>query len=304
MTPLLQAADRAFPETHLALLSDGEFSDLLTGLPGVDEVLLLKESSLTRHPLKLRRLLRRLKDRTFDLAIDAGAEGSDSAFLTYASRAPFRVGYRHGESDLFVNIQVPSSDPDQHEVDVHLDLLRHLVGEVPDVPMRVFPSEEDRSFASKYLAIKYVEQNDLVLGIHPDGPAEKRWPLGRFSELADRLIETYGAKIALFGESEISISSQENVVPIEPMSLRRTAALIEQCHCFLTGNTGLMHLAVAVDTPTIAIFLTDKYRRYGPQGEQHRIVYSKGGDVKVDTVLRVFRELMEWMAEDEEEPSS
>ena len=301
IVPLLQAAAGTFPEAGLAVLTDGAFSDLLVGLPGLNEVFFLEHVPLIRHPLRFCGFLKRLRRVAFDLAIDAGSAHSDSAFLTYASKAPFRAGYRYGESDLFLNILVPDPDPNCHEIDVSLDLLRHLVGEVPEPLMRVPIPEEDRTFAAKYLAIQYVEQDDLVVGMDPSGGAEQGWPPGRFQELAERLTASYGAKIPVFGGGEVSASSTEGLVPIEPTSPRRTAALIEQCHCFVTGHTGLMHLAVAVGTPTIAIFRTDAYLRYGPQGQQHRIVYSRDGDVKLDTVLRVFRELMAWMVEEDEE---
>jgi ADP-heptose:LPS heptosyltransferase len=60
-----------------------------------------------------------------------------------------------------------------------------------------------------------------------------------------------------------------------------------------------MHLSVAVGTPTIAVFFVKNYRRYGPQGERHRIVYSGRENVNVEDVMAAYRDLRGYIQVDE-----
>jgi ADP-heptose:LPS heptosyltransferase len=46
-----------------------------------------------------------------------------------------------------------------------------------------------------------------------------------------------------------------------------------------------MHLATAVGTPTLAIFIHSDPQKYGPKGEKHRMIFSTEGEVKLGEVL-------------------
>ena len=78
---------------------------------------------------------------------------------------------------------------------------------------------------------------------------------------------------------------------LEDLEIRDFMALIEQCDLFISPDTGAMHLAVALDVPTTAIFLQDTWRRYGPQGMRHRIVRVDAGGGE-ELVLTAFAELV------------
>ena len=88
-------------------------------------------------------------------------------------------------------------------------------------------------------------------------------------------------------------------IVIAPTSIGNLAALIERCHVFICGDTGPMHMAVAWDVPTIALFLVEDYRLYGPRGDRHRIVFDPEGKVEVEDVLLAFEDLMEQLSYDE-----
>ena len=79
---------------------------------------------------------------------------------------------------------------------------------------------------------------------------------------------------------------------VDPLPLRLFAALVERCDLFISCDTGPMHLAVALDVSTVAIFLVDNYRRYGPLGRMHRIVFDGDGDIGVEDVLLACRDLI------------
>jgi heptosyltransferase-2/heptosyltransferase-3 len=150
-----------------------------------------------------------------------------------------------------------------------------------------------------------MRDEDLVLGLHVGGRGGKRWPADRFLALAERMLSGDGTRIILFwgpGEHEVVEQFRDRSLPglfISPLlPVRDLAAQLEQCTAVICGDTGPMHLARAVGTPTVAIFLVPNYERYGHRGRHNRIVYSPGGEVAVDHVYGAVQDLLVQLKEE------
>ena len=301
LTPLLGALRRTFPDCHIALLVSAKFADLLTHENGINEQIRFSRRGLIAHPLRMGCLWRCLREGKFDLAIDARhmqAFSLTSALLTYATGAPLRLGYDRGFASHFLNLCVPLLTTETHETEILLNLLRFLIGKVPSVPMQVFLSEEDRRFAGTFLARKGVTRGRKIVGLHLGGRRDKRWPVERYAALADALKRDFGADVMVFGgpdEAALIPHFQRAVrsspVIVDAMPIGCFGALVEHCHCFISGDTGPMHLSVALGTPTISLFLVNNFRRYGPSGEKHRVVYGADRNIAVEEVLKTYRSL-------------
>ena len=310
ITPLLRAIKAAFPESHLALLVGKRFSELLSGSPDVDEQIVVREKNCFAHPIRFLRFLHGLKKQDFDLAIDASSMHAFSfthGYFTHATHAPFRVGYDRKDSDLFLNLRVPRPEGTHHEVDLHLNLLRYLVDDVTEPMMRIPVSDADRRRAFQVFTNRGIGAHELVVGMHLGGRRGKQWLVSRFADLTDRVRAKFGARVVvLWGPDEeravrlFRAEVHSDPIVIAPTSIGSLAALIERCHVFVCGDTGPMHMAVALDVPTIAIFSVEDYRRYGPRGVHHRIVFDPEGKVEVEDVLLAFEDLLEQLSREAE----
>jgi len=88
----------------------------------------------------------------------------------------------------------------------------------------------------------------------------RTYPLPRLRIVADRLIHS-GFEVLLLGDKrEVSIGGRRGVSLVgaknltASLSIRATAALIEQCACLIAPDSGLLHLSAAVGTPSVGIF--------------------------------------------------
>ena len=61
------------------------------------------------------------------------------------------------------------------------------------------------------------------------------------------------------------------IILVKTPNIRMAAALIKLCHVFVTNDSGLMHLAAAVQTPIVAIFGPTNYLWVSPWKTEHRI---------------------------------
>lgn len=96
-----------------------------------------------------------------------------------------------------------------------------------------------------------------TVGIHPG--CHKNWDLKvypHFPKLVDLLVEHKYNVVLVGGPHDLKIDKwNPNVIDyINKLSIRETAAVIAQSDFFISGDSGLMHMACAVRTEGIAIF--------------------------------------------------
>ena len=101
-----------------------------------------------------------------------------------------------------------------------------------------------------------------------------------YRDVLGRLMEdSAGSRIVLFGsvlEEEMVRGMAEArprvTVAAGKTSVKQAAALIERCDLLVCNDSGLMHAAVAVGTPVVAIYGPTDYRRTAPLGAIHRMI--------------------------------
>ena len=144
-----------------------------------------------------------------------------------------------------------------------------------------FPlTPDDRAEADAWLA-KHTLGNRTLIGLHPGSYGDlayKRWPAERFAELGDLLSATHDATVLVFGgseehqiKSEVAARMHAPSVIVE-VPLRVTAALIARCVCFVSNDSGLMHLAVSQSIPTFGLFGPTDERRTAPWGPYGHVI--------------------------------
>lgn len=123
--------------------------------------------------------------------------------------------------------------------------------------------EEYRRLARNFF-LQGGEPEREVIGIAPVASSGlKRWPLTRVEELIRRLTTQRDCQVLVFGIAPGDTASAallrgaappERLELIAPLHLQHTAALIEGCHALLSNDTGLMHMAAALEVATVAVF--------------------------------------------------
>jgi ADP-heptose:LPS heptosyltransferase len=116
-----------------------------------------------------------------------------------------------------------------------------------------------------------------LIGIHaPGGRESKQWHLDRFAAVGRAVAERHGGTIVLTGgagdraivdrvKRDLSLDPSRVVDACGDVTLPELAAVLDRLDVLLTGDTGPMHLATAVGTPTVALFGPSDPRRYGPR---------------------------------------
>jgi ADP-heptose:LPS heptosyltransferase len=120
-----------------------------------------------------------------------------------------------------------------------------------------------------------------LIGMNPNASWEgKKWPGSKFARLADLLIQEQKVQVLFFGsktereyvEGIISLMRNKPLSAAGQTSLTQMASLIRRCLLFISNDTGPMHMACALDVPTLAIMGPTKIEMFRPWASQSRVV--------------------------------
>lgn len=219
-----------------------------------------------------------------DLAIDL--QGDVRATLLLAcSGARRRVGYANSGGAALLTHVVPLDEQvswvEQNRRAVALALGR-AVGQARLDPLRA----DERAFAERLLANLRLEGQRPLVGLHPSGGrAIKQWDVERWGEVAARLENACGATFLITGSAQDAPLAKRVCGRLKQPSydltgrlrVRETLALLERLDLFLSPDTGPMHMACAVGTPSLSIFGPSDPARYfsggsGAPGTRHVVL--------------------------------
>lgn len=270
-TPALKSLRQGFPQAYICLLlARWSAEGIMEDSPLIDEILVYDNRWSI---LKKIRFIISLRRKRFDLILTAtGINPLKAGILTYLIGAPYRLGGK--------------SRTDIHEIEANLDIIRALDIKIEKKDLCIYLSKEDREFAVEFIKSHGVKDDDIIVGFHPgSGPfmAYKRWPVDRFSQLADAISYKYRARIIVFGGTEeidlaikmADLMETRPIIAAGKTTLKQVAAIIERCNLFVSNDTGLMHIACAVHTPVVAVFGPTDPVRTGPWGGIHTVVQKK-----------------------------
>ena len=154
------------------------------------------------------------------------------------------------------------------------DILCLAAGVKPAQPGLVFqPTDQERSYARRLLARLGARKGDKIVALQVGGGREQRlWPLESFASLA-RQIQERGLRVLFTGIASEKPMIQraaaelggKALVAAGQTDIGQLAALLELCRALVSNDTGTIHLAAAMNLPTVSISLaTVQFRNTGP----------------------------------------
>jgi ADP-heptose:LPS heptosyltransferase len=281
-TPVLHALKQRVPEVKITYLAESPYHALLEDHPWVDRVLCLDRSDRRSEA----RLIRTLVCEKYDAAIDLFGNPR-SALLIWLSGARIRIGGNYRIRKAAYTHRIKGDGTVRNAVDFHMQFLEPLLGRVPQAgPTRIQPTEAEKWRAIHYLAGMGYDMGRPVAGLHPGAswPA-KRWPPGRFADLADRL-QGQGIQVLFTmgpGEDKLIrdvLHRCKSAVP-EPrwLPVRDLAAVIDSLNLYISNDCGPMHIGPAVGTRTLGLFGPGEPEIWFPYRPEdgHRVIHHEIG---------------------------
>jgi len=283
-TPAVRTIRQNFPAAEITLLALPWVTDVFRASSRVDRILPYEREGRHAGLRGKLALAAELRGERFDAAILL-QNAFEAAFISLLAGVPIRAGYSTDGRGLLLThgVKRTAEIKNRHQVHYYQEMLRGL-GCVPgadDLELKV--PEEGELWATDFLREAGLEGRKII-GLNPGasyGPA-KRWPSEKFALLAGQLHGSPDTVLLLFGtdaDMEVTMQIKEScgdssrVINLAGRTtLAQAMGLISRCHAFVTNDSGLMHVAAALASPTVAIFGSTNPVTTGPFSDKTSVV--------------------------------
>jgi heptosyltransferase-3 len=265
-TPSLIALRRFLPDAQIDVLLEGWVAPLLEDFDAVDNVVAMGKGTSERL-----RTAWQIRRKNYDVVFNLHG-GTTATLLARASGARHRVGFADYQYSFLYN-HVLSSASDfwnaekTHSAEQQLALLGSVGVPVGDRPRtRLAVSDKARESIEK----KYSLQRPYAL-IHPTSLfATKQWSVENFARVVEYLADRNIASIAVCSPAEgailkgLSAATRSPVATADDLSLLQIIALAADASVFVGNDSGIAHIAAAVNTPTVVVFGSSNRNHWRP----------------------------------------
>jgi ADP-heptose:LPS heptosyltransferase len=303
--PSLHALCTRYPDAQIDVLVRPGCAALFEGKSDASRVLTYnsprfpqKKGSRGAGLFRTLALIHRLRSQQYDIAIDA--RGDDIArLLLFFSGVPLRLGpdriFYEGVGapnfSFLMTHTVPIPEEPRHAVENNLNLLRVLDVSADVPPFRFETSSAQQERVDRKLQQLGVGQNFAT--IHACSNDEQRnWYCERFAAVADYLVEHHNLDVVLTGTDSDAVYNASIISSMLHLErahnaagyfrLQELPAFYERAKLMVSVDTGPMHIAAAMQTLTVALFLPRLAPRHHPYGQSDSVV--TGSDYSLDTV--------------------
>jgi ADP-heptose:LPS heptosyltransferase len=275
LTPFLRELKSNYPNSYVTLIVSPASFSLAEVCPYIDQVLVFN-SQTNRVFAKLIILLRSIKfaflnfkDKDFDLAISPrwDIDLYFASYLIFFSRAKMRIAYSEKVNilksrlnknyDLFYTDLI-YSQKNAHEVELNLDILNKLGCSIKSKKLELWTTQNDDKFSN---IINKTNNNFFIAIIPGANDKNRQWPISYLVSLIEQLINIYNINIVLLGGINDTLLADEIIKKVDyefinligKTTLREATSILNKCDLYIGNDTGLKHIAAAVDVKVIEI---------------------------------------------------
>ena len=267
-TPTARALAQAYPGIRIDFAVGKGLTEVLSGLPYIDNVLEFHKYGRGALPHRLFAFLWKVRRAGYDLFINL-QPSAKTALIGRASKAGAQIIFakdrrpqpetgrvRHAIDDFYKELAV---------IDITGTLDRSMDFHVP---------HEAADRVDRLLQKAKVRREDRLVVLNPAATRlVNRWPTERFAQVCD-LLNDEGIRVAVTGGAldrpiidhlKANARSAARLIDLGgQLSIKELGALLTRANAFLTCDTGPMHIAAALDTPLVCLSGAADPDRTGP----------------------------------------
>jgi heptosyltransferase I len=275
--PVINAIKRASPGSSITWVLQPVPATLVKDHPSVDEIILFDRS---KGVTAMREVIAQLRERKFDLLIDLQVYFK-AGVITAFSGAPRRLGFNFSRARdanwLFTNERI-AAHPVQHVQDQYFEFLHHLGIDPEPVEWKIGPYESERVWQSEFRSQFNRPIASIVVATSKQ---TKDWIPERWAQVCDILYDRFGMQPVLVGgtsrrekDAEAIILAASRTKPFSALGsgLRNLISILDASELVLAGDTGPLHMSVALNTPIITLMGYTDPRRTGPYRKFHDLL--------------------------------
>ncbi|GAA8114826.1 lipopolysaccharide heptosyltransferase I [Helicobacter pylori] len=274
-TVFLAVIKECLPNAQIEWFVDERFGAILEHSPYIDKLhpIALKSALTTFNPLKIFKLFKSLRAYEYDIVIDMQGLVK-SALITQMLKAPKKVGFdyasaREGLSAFFYSQKV-SIAYNEPILKRNFTLLSHALN-LPQKEISEGLNSRAKVFSYqpslKIDALNLNQNKPKILFVLETSKVNKTYPIERFKELALAL-ENFQICLLWHADEKKAatlygaLKDQRDVLLLPKLTLNEVKALLFKMDLIIGGDTGITHLAWALQKPSITLYGNTPMERF------------------------------------------
>ncbi|RIL12541.1 MAG: hypothetical protein DCC75_00265 [Proteobacteria bacterium] len=296
-TPTIAGLKMENPECKVTVLVEKQFEDVCHNIPNIDTVMSLDLGMTVRSLARegdgiidayeyVSEVVQDLRGKNFDYCLNMSSSPYTALLLKLVGITrnggwtADEEGYRVIESDWAKLFATSVFHQNRQYNSLNLVDVFRCSADVDKHPKQLLikVTEKAKADVQSLLAQANFQGDGPLVAIQAGASQGKRqWSREKFVRLIDNLCTQLNARVVLTGsKKELAIidpikagcRSSNVFVAAGKTDIPQLAALLEACDILITGDTGPMHMSVAVGTPVIAMFLASAFGfETGPYSE-------------------------------------
>jgi len=296
-SPMLKYYRMLYPDYHISLLVNVLVLDLAQRFDEINELIGFDRKKFNRNLIYRMILLKKIKEEAFDIVIyPTYSREPNGDYIVKYSKAEEKIGFSgdtcnitpevKSRNDKYYKKLIPATQGLFIEIERNREFVEALGAKTNDITPSFTPSKHDEKEGDKILLECGLKQPRPFVVICPGASLKGRiWLLERYAKVVTWLKKERGVEVVICGSSSdghlaITIENIANLPVIDitgKTTLSTLAAVLKKSLLYIGSETGILHLASAVSTPTICIMGGGHFRRFFPYGDssKNRIVYKQ-----------------------------
>lgn len=252
--PVTRAIKKAHPKARIDYLTKPEYLELVQHFQSVDNILLWSDK---------RKLLHDLRRQKYDILIDLQAK-FNTFLIKMAIPLPRHLTYHKHHLQRWLRIHQLSRQAATDVIDLYLQVLSGLSIENPDSSPRLQLEKKTLELVRARIAQAGLTEERKKVAIFPGAQhISKQYPLEQWAKFIDQVPVDWQCDFLLLGSDKEkkltaglkALTQTSSVYDWGMMfSLTEIIALLSLMDAVITNDSGIMHLAAALQKPQIAIF--------------------------------------------------
>lgn len=298
-TTVARNLKKSDPSCHITWMVSRTASELLQDNPDIDEVFIWSREDFEKalHGKKLKAALQTIAllrkfyaAHTFAAVIDIHGLFM-TGVITRMSGCPRKIGM-YGTRELnwlFMNERSVPLSADIHVIKRYLSVLPLLQGKIHDYEMTLQLPAYLEAFGISLFEEHHIDRSRPVLLVNPWTSWEsKNWGIENFIRCLRRLppdiqILLCGGPADRAKNKQIASAAGRPITDLTgKTTLSELARIVQLSDLLLTGDTGTLHIAIALHVPTLSLWGPSAPEKYGPLVPGHIVVKSKYSCISCD----------------------
>jgi len=292
--PVLDYLQQVEPGVEIDWVVEEPFRDILEGHPQLSQLHVVRTRAWRKAPLAARtrqeiaKLRATLRGRRYDLVFDI--QGNiKSGLIARLTGTRDLIGFswksvREKPNLLFTTRHLPMQHQDYHATDKYLRLVStHFDRDFSDMDLTTTIATDPEDDAAADALLKSLGDGRVFLFHCGTSWQTKLWAEDLWIELGRELLTIFPAASFLLSwgseKEQQTATTVAKGIGISAQVLKRhrlkgLAALMKRVDLVVAPDTGPVHIAAAVNTPTVSFFRSTDGKRTGPRGKRNMTIQS------------------------------